>query len=132
MRISRLSGILVMMSILVCVLASSCEKKNVNTMREPARELYLKSVALSSNYIDSISHAKDSTALLGLVDRYDNAVTNLNYSYPAGADYELAEGENDTLKNLSTRIIFLRDSLLYAYAHPLPADTLTIAPLDSI
>ena len=95
----RLSGIFMMVIMLLCVVVSSCEKKKVNTLREPARELYLKSVALSTKYIDSISHAKDSTILLALFDRYDNDITNLNYSYPAGADYELAEGENDTLKN---------------------------------
>ncbi|MDE7437090.1 MAG: hypothetical protein K2M93_01265 [Muribaculaceae bacterium] len=128
----RLSGIFMMVITLLCVVVSSCEKKKVNTLREPARELYLKSVALSTKYIDSISHAKDSTILLALFDRYDNDITNLNYSYPAGADYELAEGENDTLKNLSTRIIHLRDSLLYAYAHPLPADTTTTNNPDTI
>lgn len=128
----RLSGIFMMVIMLLCVVVSSCEKKKVNTLREPARELYLKSVALSTKYIDSISHAKDSTILLALFDRYDNDITNLNYSYPAGADYELAEGENDTLKNLSARIIHLRDSLLYAYAHPLPADTTTTNHPDSI
>ena len=128
----RLSGIFMMVIMLLCVVVSSCEKKKVNTLREPARELYLKSVALSTKYIDSISHAKDSTILLALFDRYDNDITNLNYSYPAGADYELAEGENDTLKNLSTRIIHLRDSLLYAYAHLLPADTTTTEHPDTI
>lgn len=128
----RLSGIFIMGLVLSCVVVSSCEKKKVNTMREPARELYLKSVAMSTKYINSISDAKDSTTLLALFERYDNDITNLNYSYPAGADYELAEGENDTLKNLSARIIHLRDSLLYAYAHPLPADTLTTQHPDSI
>lgn len=120
------------MSILACVFISSCEKKKVNTMREPARELYLKSVALADKYIDSIRNAKDTLSLTGLVDRYDNAITNLNYSYPAGADYELAEGENDTLKNLSARIIFLRDSLLHTYAHRLPTDSVPLPTPDPI
>lgn len=128
----RFSGIFVMVLLLSCVAMSSCEKKKVNTMREPARDLYLKSVSLTTKYIDSISHAKDTTSLLDLFNRYDQAVTNLNYSYPAGADYELAEGENDTLKNLSARIIFLRDSLLYAYAHPFRPDTIPVENPDSI
>ncbi|MDE6338929.1 MAG: hypothetical protein K2K97_03970 [Muribaculaceae bacterium] len=114
------------------LIVGSCSKKKINNLRNEARELYLKSVVLNSKYIDSICNAPDSSSLLDLIDHYDHAITALNYSYPAGADYELAEGENDTLKNLSNRIISLRDSLLKSYAERLTPDSLGYEQLDSL
>lgn len=97
---------------------SSCVKNKNNSLRVEARELYTESLNLANIYVDSISKAKDSTTLLGICERYDNILTKLNYSYSAGADYEMSEGENDTLTNLSNRFVAIRDSLLYAFAHP--------------
>ena len=118
--------------LVISIIFVSCAKKKENTLRNDARELYLKSVDVTSVYIDSIRQAKDSTTLLDLLNRYDHRITNLNYDYPPGADYELAEGENDTLKNLSDRIVYLRDSLLVAYSGKLPTDTIAVESLDSI
>ncbi len=102
-----------------CVLAGSfsCAKKKENILRGEARELYIESQRITNLYLDSMSKAKDSTNLLGLCKRYDEAITSLNYEHKAGADYEISEGENDTLTNLNDRFVTLRDSLLYSYAH---------------
>ena len=67
-------------------------------------------------------YATDSSTLLSLCERYDDTITRLNYEYKAGADYEMSEGENDTLTNLTFRFISLRDSLLQRYANPAKID----------
>lgn len=97
----------------------SCEKKKSHSLRDDARALYEQSISIVRKYTDSISAAKDSASLLSLFSRYDDAVTRLNYSCPAGAAYEITEGENDTLTNLSLRLISLKDSLLASYAQRL-------------
>lgn len=113
----------------ILIITGSCSKKIENRSRDQARQLFLKSIKVNESYIDSILKAPDSLTLTGLINRYKDAVTSLNFNFPAGTDYELSEGENDTLKHLNDRIIFLRDSLYYAYACPVHNDTI---PLDSI
>lgn len=106
--------------ILLCAILTgtwSCVKKREHTLRGEAKELYVESKRITNIYLDSMSKAKDSTMLLGLCERYDEAITRLNYEHIAGADYEISEGENDTLTNLNDRFVALRDSLLYSYAH---------------
>lgn len=117
----------------ISIFTGACAKQKENTSRIKARDLFIKTMALSNKYIDSIGNASDSTILLELIDRYDNSITAINYKYPAGTDYDLAEGENDTLKNLSSRIITLRDSLLKAYSiKTLPSDSINAESPDSI
>lgn len=99
----------------------SCSKKKSHTLRGEARMLYSESLDTTRAYIDSISNAADSSTLLSLCERYDEAITRLNYGYPPGTDYEISEGENDTLMNLFSRFISVRDSLLYALGR-LPAE----------
>lgn len=110
---------LVYMILLVALITgvASCVRKSEISLRGEARELYLESRRITGIYLDSISKAQDSASLLGMCERYDEAITRLNYSHAAGADYDISEGENDTLINLSGRFIALRDSLLYQYAH---------------
>ena len=108
----------------------SCVKKNEHSLRGEARELYVESKRIATLYLDSMAGAKDSVTLFSLCERYDEEITRLNYAHAAGADYEISEGENDTLTNLNSRFIILRDSLLRQYARtPLPIDS---RPSDSI
>lgn len=97
--------------------ASSCIQKKERSLRGDARELYVKSRRITEAYLDSMASAKDSASLLSLCTGFDDAITKLNYEYSAGADYEISEGENDTLATLTTRFISIRDSLLHAYAN---------------
>lgn len=106
---------LVLVAVLACSIVS-CEKRKTHTLRDDARSLYNNSLVIISKYADSISHAKDSATLISIMQRFDESLTELNYSYAAGADYEISEGENDTLTNMSLKIIVMRDSLLKAYA----------------
>lgn len=108
------------------LLLTGCTGGNINSRDPQARQLYDKSVRLTREYIDSLHHAKDSAAIFRINREYDKAITNLNYDYPAETDFQISEGENDTLTSLNERYVHLRDSLLYRLAHPLPRDT--VAP----
>lgn len=74
--------------------------------------------------------ASDSATLLELNERFEHALTNLNFKFPAETCLEISEGENDTLTNLTEKIIILRDSLLYSYAHTIERND--SIPADSI
>lgn len=117
--------ICLLLAISMVVTIGSCRKKVENSLRVEANDLFLKSRELTSSYIDSIRSSKDSTTLLLLYQNFENEITRLNYNYGAGVDYEMTEGENDTLVMLNKRMVYLRDSLLFSYAHPsLPADSM--------
>ncbi len=112
-------------SILICLISlSACNKPVDNSKRINASELYQKSVRLLKLYTDSFARATDSVTLLGLNERFSSSLTALNFKYPSETCLEISEGENDTLTNLTERIIYLRDSLLYVYAHPVVSDSL--------
>lgn len=102
----------------LCI-AGACSETKTDPAEEKAKELYKNSVDLTRNYIDSISAATDSVALLGMNERFDEAMTELNYRYSPNVALKITEGENDTLVNLTDRYVAVRDSLLYRFAHPL-------------
>ncbi|MDE6297166.1 MAG: hypothetical protein K2L89_04905, partial [Muribaculaceae bacterium] len=105
----------------ILLIATGCKKPVVNNHRGDAVNLYKKSISLIKLYTDSFASAQDSATLLELNERFESALTNLNFKFPAETCLEISEGENDTLTNLTERIIILRDSLLYSYAHPIEA-----------
>lgn len=116
------------------LLLSGCNKPIDNSKRLNAIDLYVKSVSLITNYTDSFKGATDSATLLELNDNFSSALSALNFKYPSETCLDISEGENDTLTNLTEKIISIRDSLLYLYAHPLVTDsTLTDSiPHDKI
>ena len=131
------------------LLLSGCNKPIDNSKRLNAIDLYVKSVSLITNYTDSFKGATDSATLLKLNDNFSSALSALNFKYPSEISrhvsegylkypsetcLDISEGENDTLTNLTEKIISIRDSLLYLYAHPLVTDsTLTDSiPHDKI
>lgn len=126
---------------LVCIIIASCTHEKRNAKREYATTLYYRSVSMIKLYTDSMMAARDSITVLGLSERLNNQLTVLNFDCPSDTDLEITEGENDTLMMLTDRIVNLRDSLLYRFAHPLTsadslaADSVAIRdariPLDS-
>lgn len=96
----------------------SCRQEDHNSKRVQAVNLYYKSVSLLNLYTDSLSHAGDSVAVIRLSDRLNNQLALLNFEFPSETDFEITEGENDTLMSLTEKYVLLRDSLLYAFAHP--------------
>lgn len=99
--------------------ATSCGNSEGDARGKSARELYEKTIRLNARYTDSLRVAKDSATVERLSKSYEEALTRLNFEYPADTDLEMSEGENDTLVNINLRYVSLRDSLLYRFAHPI-------------
>lgn len=117
------------------VISTSCRRPVPDSHREDAVDLYSKSVKLIRQYIDSLSNAVDSAEVIRINNRFEHDLTALNFKYPSETCLEISEGENDTLTNLTERLIQVRDSAFYRFAHPeLFADTITAdsIAIDSI
>lgn len=128
--------ILPALAVAVTATLCGCVQKAENSERAEARALYEESLALIDRYTDSVSAAKDSATLNGLMTRYQEEIGDLNFRHVPEASYAISEGENDTLTTRTLRLVNLADSLLYRYAHPLVlrADSLpkdTISSADS-
>lgn len=106
----------------------ACGGNQEDKLRADARALYERTVKLNRAYSDSIVQARDSATLDRLDAAYEAALEKLNFGFPAETDYGISEGENDTLRSLSARYVFLRDSMLSVVgnnAH-LAADTVEV------
>lgn len=110
-------------------LLAACSGKESNKQAEDAQNLFAQTLQISKTYTDSLLRAKDSTAVLSLSKRLEERLADLNFSFPPDTQLFISEGENDTLIAISDRFVFLRDSLLHRFAHPLPKDTL---PKDTL
>lgn len=99
--------------------AAGCRQKDDGGRAANARALFERSVRLNALYTDSLRCAGDSATILRLSAAYDDALTHLNFEFPAETDPDMTEGENDTLITLTRRFVTLRDSMLYRLAHPL-------------
>lgn len=111
---------------LLMVTAVGCGRQTDDSARIHARDLYLKSSRLLRAYCDSMAASRDSVSLLNLESRLKESLTRLNFEYPTETDLQISEGENDTLANLTSRYVSLRDSMLYLFAHPIStADSLS-------
>lgn len=107
------------MLLIIALSFGSCVRKESHSLRDEAIALYNDSRQLTETYIDSIENAGDSATLLGIASRFEEKLAKVNFHYPANTDLEITEDENDTLSTLTTRYVFLRDSLLYRFAHPI-------------
>ena len=95
----------------------SCGNKNEVNHNTDANKLYTGTCDLTKTYIDSMEQAKDSMALHGLMERYDNKITELNFSVTADTDFDLTEGKNDTIALLVDSIRRVFDRKLNYFAH---------------
>lgn len=112
------------------LLIGGCSEKQKTTNSDKTHELMKESLALACQYRDSIKLAKDSASVLRLMNDLDDAMTKLNYRYPADIYINSSENQNDNLAQVLMRTVELRDSILYRLAHPVSAsDTI---PTDSI
>ena len=111
--------ILPVLTITVMAGACGCTRTADNSGREEARALYEESLVLIDLYTDSVTAAKDSATLNGLMSRYREEIDDLNFRHPPETSYAISEGENDTLTSRTLRMVTIADSLLYRYAHPL-------------
>ncbi|MDE7413000.1 MAG: hypothetical protein K2N05_04300 [Muribaculaceae bacterium] len=133
MRKSKTNNMRFLLYIIVAfplLISPACKKKVETSLRPDAIELYHKSARLLRLYLDSFSLAKDSATLLDLDSRFNHSLTTLNFKFPAETCLEISEGENDTLTNLTERLVALKDSLLFLYAHPVTDED--SIPIDSL
>ena len=100
--------------ILSSLVIIGCKETNTPTLTEEAHILYKRSIYLTNIYMDSILNCKDSSSIYQIDKHFDNRLTKLNYEYPAGTDYDMTEGENDTLTFQLARYAYIKDSLLQA------------------
>ena len=117
---------------LIGLVAESCQEKRPDEGRENATQLYNRSVSLTRQYIDSLRGAKDSAAVNGLSERYEEALTHLQFEYPAATYLEIEEGKNDTLTRLTLRYAELRDSLLRRMSSTEKSDSLATDSIERV
>ena len=115
---------------LMLLFPTACKSGNEQAGNDEGNELYKESLAIINSYTDSISEAKDSAKIESLYSSFDNALTKLNYKHTADTDLRLSEAQNDTLTKATLRLVHLRDSLLYKFAHPL--NSVDSAATDSV
>ena len=107
---------IIILTIAICHLPACMRNAESNLIAE-AGELYEKTLALTNSYTDSVLNSKDSAQLHRLTDKFETELTKLNFQYPPDTDYEMNEGQNDTLLQISKRYVEARDSMLYYFAH---------------
>lgn len=116
-RINMLIPVSVML--LVMLLPMSCKRKEENTLRQSAIELYHMSKELIEGYSDGILKCNDSISIYKTDSIFEKKMTSLNFRFPPNTSLSMSEDENDTLVRLTTRYVFLRDSLLYRFGNPI-------------
>lgn len=120
-KIGRDSAIAVMLGILS--LSWSCGgEKSVDEHAE-ASGLYKRTCMLTRQYIDSIKSAKDTVTLNALLERYEEMLDRMNFEVEPDTDYQLSEGENDTISMLMDQLAKAREERL---------KVLRKAPADSV
>jgi hypothetical protein len=103
--------------LMTAVVMVSCGGTGDDSARRESRDLYKESVQLLKLYTDSFRVAHDSVAVERISAGLEDALTRLNFRVSPEADPGITEGENDTLTRMNERFVYLRDSLLYAFAH---------------
>lgn len=96
----------------------SCGSNATDTSDMDSEKLFHETRSLTLTYIDSLNKANDSTAVKGLYERFDNKLTELNFSVAADTDYRIDEGQNDTIAVLLDSIRRVYDGRLYRLGHP--------------
>lgn len=105
----------------------SCARKEDNTLRDAAQQLYSDSRDLLKAYTDSMAQCGDSAFIERVDANFERNITAINFKYPPNTYLEISEDENDTIAQLTGKYTGLRDSMLYRLAHPLLiVDTLVI------
>ena len=113
------------MAILVAVtVLLSCHGNADHENNEAARQLFLKSKHLTEEYIDSLEHAKDSTAINRMVENFNIKLTTVNYQFPPDTDLDLTEEENDSLIRMFKRVESTVSKKLKGFAAKEPTDSL--------
>lgn len=117
------------LAILAIALLFSCHSNNNQGNHEVARQLFMKSMYLTEEYIDSLEQAKDSASVSRIVENFNLKITTVNYQFPPDTDLDLSEEENDSLIRMFKRLDTTVAKKLKAFAGGMPNDSI---PSDSI
>lgn len=86
------------------LLAASCSSNSEEKSEQEVRKLFEQTCKLTKLYTDSIKSANDTTAVEALMTRFDERMTDLNFSVTADTDLKLTEGQNDTIASLIAKL----------------------------
>lgn len=87
------------------IILASCGR-NAETIGEAERDsLYHDICALTRTYADSMAHATDTATVEALTARYEARLQAINMHYPPSADRAMTEDLNDTIYQLTQRLI---------------------------
>ena len=107
----------------------SCHHNNNQGNHEVARQLFMKSMYLTEEYIDSLEQARDSASINRIVENFNLKITTVNYQFPPDTDLDLSEEENDSLIRMFKRMDSTVEKKLKAFAGKSASDSI---PADSI
>ena len=126
----RVTAAVAALILVIPMILASCQSKAKNNDSEQAHILAVEQIKLLASYRDSVKLSKDSASILRLMTNMDNAVTKLNYKYAPDLYLLISESDNEQITKITSRVVELRDSILYRIAHPgAERDTL---PPDSV
>lgn len=111
-----------------CLVISACTREKNDDNSQEAMSLYERTCQLTRQYIDSIKMAKDSTQVANLIDRYETALDKMNFDVSPDTDFDLTEGQNDTINMLMEQMSAVRHARLNAMAireENAPSDSLS-------
>lgn len=111
-------------AILAMTLLPSCHHNNNQGNHEVARQLFMKSMYLTEEYIDSLEQARDSASINRIVENFNLKITTVNYQFPPDTDLELSEEENDSLIRMFKRMDSTVEKKLKAFAGKSASDSI--------
>lgn len=114
------------MSALLAVASGACKSESKDVKADAASGLYERTCRLTRVYIDSIKNAKDTTQVADLLERYELTLDKINFEVTPDTDYNLTEGQNDTIEMLMQKLSAAREARLRAL-DATPGDTIPAA-----
>lgn len=117
---------------IVAILGFSCHRNTNSEYSDIAHQLFMKSMYLTEQYIDSMENAIDSTSLLNIVANFNAKLTKLNYQFPPDTDLDLSEEENDSLIRMFKHLDAIVDKKLKKFAGILPGDSIEMVKDSAI
>lgn len=87
---------------------TGCNRGDTGYTNGEETRLFEESVKLLKLYTDSLSQAKDTALIDGLMIRFREKLDRINNSVPPETDMHLSEGQNDTLASMTRSLLDAR------------------------
>ena len=95
----------------ILAFAGCTQNTNRQSDTEP-HDLFVKSVGLQHEFLKKMEAAEDSISIDSLLNVYEKAITEINFSVKPLTDFKLTEQENDSLSKLTLKIVELKKKKL--------------------